>query len=341
MSWKDLSLDREGGERGVIVEKPVVKAVPRPRGVESTTIQVQELLNFGPDIAAFVIKQDRHRNRPLLDRELYPLTCGLALSLVEEGNLRGLIMAIPHHMKIDNRVIRVGLTTHLLIEEKHRRQGWAMVLIQQIIQRSHEVGIVAGYQYMPNPQSLSNVKLRAWYRVLDAKEAQRLGYYCPPDRHSMEEGHDALVSPCEFKDLAGLTDTRRLSLPLTKEDWNHLSHGPIKWLLCRDVRKRRPQLVVAYRPWTLSNPRGCVRAALCVYAESFKGSRRSHIASAFRSFLGYLSRQRVTVVHGVEAGPLTGLSRDLNLVFTDDIYLDFYNLRCRGLSSGDVSLLYT
>lgn len=313
-----------------------------------------------PAIHNLVVNVGDGGNLCILDASLTSITDGYNFvctgpdSAMTNAPILGFVMSVPHTIKVSSSdiVYATGITTHLCVAHSVRREKLAMALIRSVINTGFANKIYTGYHYTSQSRTSSSIPVKAWYRVLDVRQAFTSGYTIVVPK---VEGVAASVQVVEamykcsitlphrstIADDFTLLQRRSISIDMTSEpQWDRLSNGPVKWVSILDPQGNL-LAVAGYRKYTIHRHRNntMINAAQLVYIETAPDIPDPQ--SAMTSVFGIIKGDGYSVVHGIQVGPLNDCADDLRLIRTDVMYLDFYNLGIqKGLSSGQVSILY-
>jgi hypothetical protein len=322
-------------------------------------------------------KSNAENNVALLDCTLISIAGDYVFEVVETGSERviGFILSIAHSLRlrssrskrssslnpkgskngskdiINEKVISTGLTTHLTIDPKYRKDALAMDLIRSVISKGYTNGIYCGYHFTKDAHSKSSIKLASWYRILDVQKAYTFGYRATADSKNvdmalMETRHkpnsvssDWSIRPTEYADFDVLEQCiRKLQICRPNEaEWARFSTTPLRWFTL--IRSNQPQGLVAIRPFMVylaDTKRICTTAQL-IFFEAVNVNAAKQLGNLLFSALiegGYI------VLHGVSMGTICNLEDYLKLIRSGHLWLDFYNLRLESTKAEDVSILY-
>jgi hypothetical protein len=361
-------------DEGIISKDPPVNASQRS-GVQirSTNVITQKHTILTLQEA----KSNSQNNVALLDCTLISIAKDYVFEAVETGSERviGFILSIQHSLRLQSSkpkgsrlsttrdsknssidttnetIILAGLTTHLTIDPKYRKDALAMDLIRAVISKGYTNGIYCGYHFTKEAHSKSSIKLTSWYRLLDVQKAYSSGYRATAntknvDMAQIEERHKTnpvssewFIRPTEYADFDVLERCiRKLRIGRPDEnEWARLSATPLRWFTL--IHSHQVVGLAAIRPFIvyLADTKKICTASQLIFFDAINLKAGKQLGNLlFRALIegGYI------VLHGVSMGTICNLEHYFKLIRSGHLWLDFYNLRLESTQAEDLSVLY-
>ena len=374
--WSEMFIDK--GEalssEGIISKDAPVNSAQRSEiQIRSTNVITQKYTI----LTLLEAKSNSQNNVALLDSTLISIAKDYVFEAVETRSERviGFILSIQHSLRLQSSksklsgssttkeskssstdttnetIISTGLTTHLTIDPKYRKDALAMDLIRAVISKGYTNGIYCGYHFTKEAHSKSSIKLTSWYRILDVRKAYSFGYRATAntknvDMALIEERHkpntvssEWFIRPTEYADfdvLERCIRKLRISRP-DENEWARLSATPLRWFTL--IQSNQVVGLAAIRPFIvyLADTKKICTAVQLIFFDAINLKAGKQLGNLlFRALIegGYI------VLHGVSMGLICDLEDYLKVIRSGHLWLDFYNLRVESTKAEDVSILY-
>lgn len=255
------------------------------------------------------------------------------------GEILGFIMYINHQFKFNGLKYPTGLSTYLTVSAKYRNMNLASLLIGSIISHKVEENVYVGYHYVDVPRTPNNVKCQCYFRVIDDKLATEFGYRYSPDQVEIRASSDYQVRVANFEDLDIADKTgRSMTISFTEKDYtNFLKYGQGFSV----IHKSKVVGVMLFQPILLHI--GKVNRICPIGRVVWMETLSRHTHHAIAAMINHLIvNKKFVVISGIGCGSLSDKSirKNLGMVDTSEMYLDFYNLKFKKYNSENVNLLY-
>jgi hypothetical protein len=376
MSWSEMFIDKgevQSTEGIISRDAPVNSAQRSGVQIRSTNVITQK----HTILTLLEAKSNSQNNVALLDCTLLTIARDYVFEAVETSSERviGFILSIQHSLRLQSfksktsessttkasksssrnttneTIISTGLTTHLTIDPKYRKDALAMDLIRAVISKGYTNSIYCGYHFTKEAHSKSSIRLTSWYRILDVQKAYSFGYRATANTRNidmalLEQRHkpntvsvEWSIRPTEYADfdvLERCTRKLRINKPDANE-WARLSATPLRWFTL--VESSQVVGLAAIRPFIvyLADTKKICTASQLAFFDAVNLKAGKQLGNLL---FGALIEGGYTVLHGVSMGTICNLEDYLKIIRSGHLWLDFYNLRLESTRAEDISVLY-
>jgi hypothetical protein len=262
----------------------------------------------------------------------------------KDKQVLGFILSIPNTVRLNEQLIRSGLTTNNCVSLNHRSKNLSSMLISSVIEYGFDNEIYTGYHFVSKPRTESAIEVDCFFRPLNVKLARECGYFFPEKDYGLSKLPDYVISNARYDELVlffnDSLNRRHLSVNLTREEYlNHLIDSEIK---CITYKSKLIGIFI----WKTSLLKIAKTSKICPVARLvYMECNEKHAQNVMSKIISYVSEDKKHIVlSGVCFGNLTdeSVKYKSGLCASGKTYLDFYNLHINPefRNAKDVNVMY-
>jgi hypothetical protein len=267
------------------------------------------------------------------------------------STILGQIICIPHTIWVEGiGAVKTALSTYLVVHTKFRGMKLAQSVIMAAMKEAYIKQINMGHHWIKDQREELSIKSAAWYRPLLIKKARALDYEIIKKTDYTLLGDEKCRAQGSFaSDFSYIESNSNIRLVPNSEELEKLTE--VITFLTILYHKEPPCLsdcgycvncvgkiigIVGYRPFTIVKPGLTFEACQLCYFDSLPSLAATVLTETFI----YLKHLRFVAVHGVFMSGIDKVADKMCLSITNDMFLDFYNLKHNISKCNKVSMLY-
>jgi hypothetical protein len=349
--WNTLPSSEKDEFQGIISKE-------KPFEMKTFNIEVNEGLNINSkfktevskDLFMFIFENGVSPSgnsyivdpKTLINRYYTYLT---SCSILETDKYLGFAVSVPHNIclkEISNKqIISTGLTTHLTVSLKYRKERLAEILIKRIIYEGYLNKIFTGYHYISIPKTTQNIVVYAYFRPLNIEEAKLSGYEISNQDFNLDTvDKEYKLRSSNLQDFEFIQKIKRnLNIHMNDVTFQNLN---IDCEMYTFFHNSEIIGIVIVKPILLyiSKTQKICNVARIVYLEMLD----KHTQPILTQLIDLLSKKNYVVMSGICFGNLNNeyVKESTGIITSGKLYLDFYNLQLKeyNRNASEINLLY-